>query len=85
VFAIESRRTCAAIVASDASDGISDTAEETGGKESVIVPMFDCTISVYVGSISAILAISPRNTHAANSDRHKDEENPEIRILHEVY
>lgn len=35
------------------SDGISEAVEETGGKESVIDPMFDCTTSVYVLFVSA--------------------------------
>jgi len=45
VFAIASMRTCVAIAT---SGGTSEAVEVAGGKESVIVPIFDCTISVCV-------------------------------------
>jgi len=81
VFAIANRRTCVAIAT---SGGISETVEEAGGKESVIVPRFDCTISVYVRSISVILPASQRYTHTADCKRHKCEKGQEIWILYEV-
>ena len=43
VFAIASMRTCVAILA---SDGISEIVVEVRGKDIVMDPIFDCTISV---------------------------------------
>ena len=51
VFAIASMRTCVAILA---SEGISEIAEEVGGKDSVMDPIFDCTISALMGSVNGI-------------------------------
>ena len=61
VFAIASMRTCVAMVT---SDGIPVIAVETGGRDSVIVPMFDCTISVYVGYVSAIVLETKTYSHS---------------------
>lgn len=79
MFAIANRRTCVAIAT---SDGIPGTAEEAGGKESVIVPRFDCTISVYVRSISVILMAGQRDAHTADCKRHESEKGQEIWILY---
>lgn len=66
------------------SDGVSGSVEEAGGKESVIVPRFDCTISVCVRSISVILPAGQRYTHTADCKRHKRENGQEIWILYKV-
>lgn len=66
------------------SGGTRDIAEETGGKESVIVPMLDCTISVYVWFVNGIFSKRPTRTYTTNCDGHKHEKNPEIRILYEI-
>lgn len=61
MFAIANMRTCVAIAT---SDGISETAEVAGGKESVIVPRFDCTISACVWSVSAIHSVTLAHIHS---------------------
>ena len=60
VFAIARRRTCVAILV---SDGISETAGESGGKDSVMEPMFDCTISVWMGFVSTIFSTEREDSH----------------------
>lgn len=68
-----------------ASDGISETVEETGGKESVIDPIFDCTISVYMLLISTDSLTTQRQTYTADREGHKHEKDPEIWVLCKVY
>ena len=66
------------------SDGTLKIAEEAGGKESVIVPMLDCTISVYVSFVNAIFPVTSTSTYTTNCDGRKHEKNPEIWVLYEA-